>query len=238
LRRLQLVNDFAAAAAGLGALTAADFTQWGGEPEAGNCLILGPGTGLGAAVTLADGRSTRVLSSEAGHMGAAPTGADALRVVERARLRHGRVSWERLLCGSGLAAFDSIARSAEASLEAAEVAARAHAGDAAASRAARAFVHALGEFAGDLCLAVRATGGIYLVGGVLQGLGSAIDPGALRAGFENKGRFSGLLRKVPCYLVHADDLALRGVARILEGSVQAPLIDSQSNSDGETDFEP
>jgi glucokinase len=238
LKRLRLVNDFAAAAAGLGALTAADFTQWGGEPEAGNCLIVGPGTGLGAAVALSNGRSTRILGSEAGHMGAAPTGADALGVVERARLRYGRVSWERLLCGDGLSAFDSIASSADKTAEAAEVAARAQAGDAAARRAAVAFVHALGEFAGDLCLAVRATGGVYLVGGVLQGLGRALDPGALRAGFENKGRFSGLLRKVPCYLVHADDLALRGLARILEGSVQAPLIDSQSNNDGKTDFEP
>jgi glucokinase len=152
-------------------------------------------------------------------------------VVERARQRHGRVSWERLLCGSGLSAFDSIARSAETPVEAAEVAARAQAGDAAARRAAVAFVHALGEFAGDLCLAVRATGGVYLVGGVLQGLGRALDPGALRAGFESKGRFSGLLHKVPCYVVHADDVALRGLARILEGSVLAPLIDSQSDDE-------
>ena len=238
LRRLQLVNDFVATAAGIGALTAADLTLLGGEPGAGNRLILGPGTGLGAAVALSDGRPTRILSSEAGHMGAAPTGTDALGVVERARLRHGRVSWERLLCGSGLSAFDSIARSDDATIEAAEVAARAQAGDAAARRAAVAFVHALGEFAGDLCLAVRATGGVYLVGGVLQGLGHALDPSALRAGFENKGRFSGLLRKVPCYLVHADDLALRGLARILEGSVQAPLIDAQSNDGGTADFKP
>jgi len=159
-------------------------------------------------------------------MGAAPSRDDARTVFERSRLCHGRVSWERLLCGDGLALFDAVARGVGQTAEPADVAARAQSADTAARRAASAFAHALGEFAGDLCLAFNATGGVYLTGGVLDGLGRAFDAEALREGFEDKGRFSGLLRTIPCFRVCTDDLALRGLARLLEGKVRAPVYDT------------
>ena len=233
LDRLCLVNDFVAAAAGIGTLAGTDLDQIGGSgADGGPALILGPGTGLGAAALMRNGQSTRIVASEAGHMGAAPSQADARAVVERVRLRLGRASWERLLSGGGLASFDAVARGAENNDEPAAVANRALAGDAAARRAAGAFAYALGEFAGDLCLALRATGGVYLVGGVLNGLGAAFDSNALRAGFENKGRMSGLLQTVPCYRVHAEDVALRGLAQMLQGAVQAPILETRLDHDG------
>jgi glucokinase len=232
---LWLVNDFVAAAAGVGALSDKEYTQVGGlSGDGGPKVILGPGTGLGAAVILGEkGGRERVIASEAGHMGAAASGGLAQAVCERVRVRHGRASWERLLCGEGLALFDAVAHGAEVPADPADVAARALAGDAAALRAATAFALALGEFAGDLCLALRATGGVYLVGGVLQGLGRALDANALRAGFEDKGRFGPMLRGVPCFLVHADDLAARGLARLLAGDVRAPVFET-ATTDHET----
>ncbi|MGZ8993608.1 MAG: glucokinase [Burkholderiaceae bacterium] len=232
LSQLRLVNDFVAAAAGIGALSASESIQIGGvRSSAGTVVVLGPGTGLGTAVILNDGAEQQVMPSEAGHMGAAPSGEDARAVVERSRVRHGRVSWERLLCGDGLALFDAVARGADETVEAADVAARAQSGETAARRAAGAFVHALGEFAGDLCLAFNATGGVYLTGGVLDGLGRAFDADALREGFEDKGRFRALLRAIPCFRVCADDLALRGLARLLEGKVRAPVYDATVKND-------
>ena len=186
---------------------------------------------------LNDDSEPRVMPSEAGHMGAAPSGDDARAVVERSRLRHGRVSWERLLCGDGLALFDAVARGADEAAEPADVAARAQSGDTAARRAASAFAHALGEFAGDLCLAFNATGGVYLTGGVLDGLGRAFDADAFREGFEDKGRFRTLLRAVPCFRVCADDLALRGLARLLEGKVRAPVYDATVKNNEIADVE-
>ena len=238
LTQLRLVNDFVAAAAGIGALTAPESIQIGGvSSSAGSVVVLGPGTGLGTAVILNNGREQHVMPSEAGHMGAAPSGDDARAVVERSRLRHGRVSWERLLCGDGLALFDAVARGADETAEPADVAARAQSDDAAARRAASAFAHALGEFAGDLCLAFNATGGVYLTGGVLDGLGRALDADALREGFEDKGRFCGLLRAIPCFRVCADDLALRGLARLLQGKVRAPVYDATEKNDEIADVE-
>lgn len=232
LAHLCLLNDFVAAAAGIGALSASESIQIGGQPNnsAGPVVVLGPGTGLGTAVILNDGPEPRVMSTEAGHMGAAPSGDDARQVFELSRLRHGRVSWERLLCGDGLALFDAVARGADEAAEPADVAARAQADDPAARRAASGFAHALGEFAGDLCLAFNATGGMYLTGGVLDGLGPAFDAAALREGFEHKGRFRAQLRAVPCFRVYADDLALRGLARLLEARVRAPVLEAKANN--------
>ena len=225
---LWLVNDFVAAAAGIGALTDNDYSRIGGlQADRGPKVILGPGTGLGAAaiVSEVDDRE-RVIASEAGHMGAAASGALARAVCDRIRARHGRVSWERLLCGDGLALFDAVAHGVEDPAPPADVAARALAGDVVTLRATTAFAHALGEFAGDVCLALRATGGVYLVGGVLHGLGRAFDAGAMRTGFEDKGRFGTMLRDLPCYLVQAGDIAARGLARLLAGEVRAPILET------------
>jgi glucokinase len=227
LSRLLVANDFVAAAAGIGGLAPSERTPVGGSARAaGMSVVLGPGTGLGAAaIARLDGRE-HVIASEAGHMSAAPSGALAQSAYERAHRRFGRVSWERLLCGDGLALFDAAARGADEARAPAAVAAAAQAGEAAALRAASAFSRALGEFAGDVALAFGATGGVYLTGGVLKGLGRAFDATALRDGFEDKGRFNALLRDVPCYRVDSDDLALRGLARILAGAASAPTVEA------------
>jgi glucokinase len=210
---LWLVNDFVAAAAGIGALTDNETSQIGGQRgDAGPKVILGPGTGLGAAAIVSedDGRE-RVIASEAGHMGAAAGGELAEAVCERLRAHHGRSR------GSGCCAGLAVRRRRAASGSRRRLPMSPHGprGDVVTLRAAAAFAHALGEFAGDVCLALRATGGVYLVGGVLQGLGRAFDAVALRAGFEDKGRFGTMLRGLPCFLVQADDVAARGLARLL-----------------------
>ena len=226
LTRLCLVNDLVAAAAGIHALGPAEL-----EASAGNAVaaapkvLIGVGTGLGAAIVLDDPEETRILASEAGHMTAAVDTDEARAVRDLAARLHGRVSWERLLSGSGLGLFDAVARAADPPVAAAEVAARALVGEPQAVRATNAFAHALGQFAGDLCLVVGALGGVYLTGGVLQGLDAALNLGKLRAGFENKGRFAGQLRSVPLVRVHAGDLAARGLDRLLAGAVRAPVLD-------------
>lgn len=227
LIRLCLVNDLVAAAAGLHTLAPMDLEAGaGGAAAAVPKVLIGVGTGLGAAIVLDDPGATRILASEAGHMTAAVDTDDARAARDLAARLHGRVSWERLLSGAGLALFDAVARGDHLPAAPAAVAARALAGEPQAVRAANAFAHALGQFAGDLCLAVGALGGVYLTGGVLQGLGAALNLRALRTGFESKGRFAEQLRDVALVRVHADDLAARGLDRILFRAVSAPVLDS------------
>jgi glucokinase len=182
---------------------------------------------LVAAAVLTDVGRARVLASEAGHMTAAAGGADASRVREWSERRYGRASWERLLSGPGLAQFDAVAR-ADRGVAATETAARARNGEPSALRAVNAFAHALGEFAGDLCLALCAHGGVYFTGGVVTGLAQALNLGTVRAGFEAKGRFAAQLRTVPLYRVKVDDLALRGLGRLLEGALDARVVEAEA----------
>lgn len=221
---LVVVNDFVAAAAGAVSADAALVAVQSGQPQGAVRAVLGPGTGLGAAAVLegADGMRARLIESEAGHMSFAAADAESARLLQAAQTAWGRVSWERLLSGSGLAWVDAYLRAAATPDAPAAVAQRALAGEPNALRAAQWFAHALGSFAGDVCLALRATAGIYLAGGVLAGLGTAFDHAAFCRGFTDKGRFQSLLAQVPCWHIAADDLALHGLADIARGRIDAP----------------
>jgi glucokinase len=110
LASLELVNDFAAMSLAACLLADGDGEVLGGagvprlRADGSQVFaVLGPGTGLGAgALMLHDGEAA-TLDTEGGHTGFAP--ADDLQVAVWMRLaaRFGRVSNERLLCGSGLA---------------------------------------------------------------------------------------------------------------------------------------
>jgi glucokinase len=227
LDALVIVNDFAAAAAGIDALAPHDLrplNPGAGVPAASTRLVLGPGTGLGAAAILAD-EPSRIMASEAGHMTFGSAEPIAVRLIADGCRRWGRVSWERVLCGDGLAWLDALLRDASHPDTPADVARRAQDGDSAALAAAGLFSRLLGEFAGDLCLAFQAVEGVYLCGGVLQGLASAFDAPGFLASFTSKGRFSTQLAQVPCFLVVGHELGLEGAARYLAGRCRMPAVE-------------
>ncbi len=226
LDELRLVNDFVAAAAGLPALGDDDAeVVRGGAPGPGHRLLIGPGTGLGAAALLdADSALERVLASEAGHMGFAGHDPALERLRDVVRARWTRVSWERLLSGEGLGVLHAWQRGGDDLLPAPRISALVAGGDRAATEAARWFSRLLGAFAGDLCLAFGADGGVWLTGGVLDGLGAGFDRPAFLEAFDDKGRYAARQREVPVRQVLARDLAFRGLERIVSGDCRAPGI--------------
>ena len=230
LPRLVIVNDFVAAAAGaLARVDDADACcriDAQGSAHGAVRVVLGSGTGLGVA-TIVDGddRSPpRILESEAGHMSFAG-GHDMPELLRAAKAQWGRVSWERLLCGDGLAWVDGQLRGDGTRHSAARVIELAQAGEAGALAALAWYARTLGAFAGDICLAVRATGGVLVAGGVVARLGPLFDGAAFRAGFIDKGRFAKLLEQVPCWRFSESDLALHGLAALLRGAARAPGLD-------------
>jgi glucokinase len=224
VQSLSIVNDFAAAAAGLPTLDQHSAqTLREGASASGNLLLLGPGTGLGVAALLGAGSGEeRIVASEAGHMGLAYHDAALEPLHATARARWGRMSWERLLSGEGLRWLYAWQTGSDAPPAAPEVSARAARGEAAALRAAGWFSRLLGACAGDLCLAFGADGGVWLSGGVLDGLGDAFDTNAFLDAFDDKGRYASRQRGVPVRRVLAADLAFRGLARIVDGACRAP----------------
>ena len=229
LPRVALINDFAAQAYGLeslgtdGVATIANGT--GDDPVPGARVVLGPGTGLGcAALVPATEKDEKpfAVTSEGGHMGFAATTADDRRIFDAAFAKFGRVSWERVCCGSGLALVhaamwpdDRVDGVVEGNPGEVVTLAKADP-EGHAARSVRQFSGMLGAFAGDLALVFRASNGVYLTGGVLGHLGAAFDTRAFLERFVDKGRYRAWLAGLPVHRIVADDCALRGCARYLE----------------------
>ena len=229
LSHVSLINDFAAQAYGIDKLGDDDVeslvTTSNERVTASPRVVLGPGTGLGCAALVpsnAEGVPSVAVTSEGGHMSFAATSALDRKVFDVAHAKYGRTSWERVCCGAGLALIhtalwpdDDLAGVADDDPSAVVVQALADPSSHGAATV-RQFSGMLGAFAGDLALVFRATGGVYLTGGVLGHLGESFDRAAFLERFVDKGRYRTWLQELPVHLIVADDVPLRGCALHLE----------------------
>ena len=218
-RRVRLINDFAAVALSLGVLDAADVVSLGGGPGAAGapCVVLGPGTGLGAALWIPAAGRDFVLATEAGHVTLAAGDEREAEVIAAARRHHAHVSAERLLCGPGLSELYRLlaeigGRTLDPPPPAAVTARGAESSDPLAAAALELFFSLLGGFAGNLALSTGARGGVYLAGGILPRLREPLAASAFRSRFLAKGRFAGYLEEIPLGLIVHPDPGLLGLA--------------------------
>lgn len=220
LRWVELVNDFAAVARAIPRLEPRQLVELGGGGGEGDApvAVLGPGTGLGAATLLPDGR---VLVGEGGHvtLPAADDREAALLAILRRRFEH--VSAERVVSGMGLVDLHEAVReldglTASGIEDAADVTAAAAAGDAPAQATLDAFFAFLGSVAGNMALVVGARGGVYLAGGILPRLVEPLLGSRFRERFEQKGRFRGYLESIPTKLIVEPDPAFLGLVAFAE----------------------
>ena len=213
LSRALLVNDFAAIAAAIPDLPHAALVPCGGGTAAPDAprIVMGPGTGLGAATLVPAGVGWTVVAGEGGHTDLAPTDEEELHAWRLLRERHGRVSAETVLSGPGLARlYEALAPGeSKAPPEIAEAAWR---GEPRAARAVLLFTRWLGRVAGDLALIAGARGGVYLAGGFVPAWGGGFDVRAFREGFEDKPPYEEWLRAVPGFIVRHAQPGLLGLA--------------------------
>ena len=172
----------------------------GRQPVAGAPLAaLGPGTGLGMAVSIPHATGHLVLSSEGGHSTMAGSSLREDAVIAHLRQRFGHVSAERVLSGHGLenlhealAALDDVMLPRR---RAAEITRAGIEGTCPTSRAAvDMFCAMLGTVAGNLALTLGARGGIFIAGGILRHMPEYLASSQFRARFEEKGRFQQISR--------------------------------------------
>jgi len=224
VERCLVLNDFAALAGALPALTPADTRRiGGGEAVPGAPIaVLGPGTGLGVAgLVQGDAGHPMTIAGEGGHVTLAAANAREAQVLAQLRQRFGHASAERALSGPGLVnlydaicALDAVPR---LDLKPVEVSQRALAGtDAACSEALQLFGGFLGSVAGNLALTFGARGGIYIGGGIVPRLGAAFDALPFRQRFEDKGRFRCYLERIQTAVITAPAPALHGAANALD----------------------
>jgi glucokinase len=228
---IRLVNDFAAAAAGVDAVepsTLADL-QTGEMEKRGPRLVIGAGTGLGVATMFwqggADG-SYKVVGGEGGHIGFAPTN-ELQAELWRYLARDGRrVSNEHIASGPGLVSvlhfFQQRAGLAiDAAAKPETIAAQAYnEPQGIAARALDMFFRVYGAATGDLALATMPRGGVYIAGGIAARLLPQMQAGPFIEAFNDKAPHDTLMRRFPVRVVTDLELGLKGAARIACGRAQ------------------
>lgn len=223
-----LINDLEANAYGIAELGASDLvTLQAGEPGAtGNAAIIAAGTGLGEAGLFWDGSRHLPFATEGGHADFAPADELEDELLRSLRQEFGRVSWERVVSGPGLAAIYRFLRDRTTGPELAWLAAEMASSDPAAvishaaleERSALAvaaldlFVSLYGAEAGNLALKVMSTGGMYLGGGIAPKILPRLGAGGFLRAFTAKGRMRALLEAMPVHVITNDRTALLGAA--------------------------
>lgn len=220
---VRLINDFEAVAWALPRLGPDSLLQLGGRQQVPGAPLaaIGPGTGLGMAVSIPHPGGQIVLASEGGHATLAGGSLREDAVIEHLRQRFGHVSAERILSGAGLEnLYDALAcidGATPPKRRASDITRAGIEGTCPISRSAvDMFCAMLGSVAGNLALALTARGGIFIGGGILRHLPDYLAASQFRQRFEEKGRLRKFLEPIPAYLILDDDVAFVGLRNLME----------------------
>ncbi|MBB5753888.1 glucokinase [Prosthecomicrobium pneumaticum] len=223
LEHVVLLNDFEALSLSLPSLEADDLVPIGGGaalPQAAR-VVVGPGTGLGAAALVHARGSWIPVPGEGGHVDLAPVSARDMAVWPNidepfGSGRYRRIAGETLLCGSGLvrlyraivatdgaaARFDDPSEITAAALAAS---------DGHAEEALSLFCVHLGRLAGNLALAFMARGGVFLAGGIAARIAPFLAGSGFREAFIDKAPHRALMDRMPTSVVVHPAPALAGI---------------------------
>ena len=229
LSKVKLMNDLAATAMAIPVLGGRERRALNRvkEKKGLNIGLVAPGTGLGQALLVGQEGSYIPVSSEGGHVDFAPTSETQIELWRFLHRRYGHVSVERVISGTGLWDIYSWLKQSGQYKEPAWLGQEIQNGDPpqVISKTALAkkspiceksleiYVSIMGAVSGNLALTALTTGGIYLGGGIPPKILPALQNGTFMKSFTDKGRFRGLLEKIPVHVILHDQAALLGAAR-------------------------
>ena len=216
---VHLVNDFEAVAHAAGHINASQVLQLTGPADAprGPTLVIGPGTGLGAAVWIPVGNRSVVLATEAGQASLAATTDLEMAVLQQMLRDRSHVSIEQALSGPGLLnlynALCAVRGTTPTHATPDAVSAAACDGsDPLAVETLQLFCGILGSTIGDMALLYGVQGGIYLAGGILPKISQFLLNSTFVERFLNKGPMRKALQSIPVKLVEHGQLGVIGAA--------------------------
>lgn len=229
LRRVGLLNDLEAIGYGLSELAENDLATLneGNLISTGNIAIIAAGTGLGQATCYWDGKEHHPFSCEGGHADFAPRNQLELELLNYLLTKFDRVSYERVLSGSGLFEIYKFHHHIHRGQELPELTEvlyqQAHPAPVVraalenrsevCSNALNLFVSIYGAEAGNLALKTMARGGIYLGGGIAPRIIEKLKEPIFMSAFTAKGRMRPLLEAMPVRVILNDKTGLLGAAK-------------------------
>ncbi|MEP0521973.1 MAG: glucokinase [Hyphomicrobiales bacterium] len=214
-----LVNDFEAQSLALPSLCEGDLKLIGdvGMPQTGTKVVVGPGTGLGAAGMVHAGNIWVPVPGEGGHIDLGPITDEEFDLWPHFEKEHGRISAEALLCGRGLVrlyngvcSWRNIQPEFSTPSEITSAALSSKSG--CAHEALKIFCRLLGRVAGNLALAFMAKGGVYLAGGISQKIADFLANSEFREAFISKAPHEELMSEMSTAVITHEKPALMGLA--------------------------
>ena len=223
-----ILNDLEATAYGLAGLREDELSTIlkGTHETSGNIGILAAGTGLGEAGLFWDGKQYHPFATEGGHCDFAPRNTRDMAVLNFLLTRHEHVSWERLLSGAGIVTIWEYLTQVEQKNIPAWLSAEMKDNDPApfiskaalegkcpvCAEAIEMFNRYLATEAVNLILKFKATGGLYLAGGIAPKILPLLNTNTWKDVFEKSGRMRQLLEEVSVYVVINQKAPLLGAS--------------------------
>jgi glucokinase len=226
---VHLLNDLQAISSAVPNLKPGDYEQIiPGKPEEHGAIgVIAPGTGLGEGFLIWNGERYQPQPSEGGHTSFGPQTSLQLELLNYMDDYYDHVSYERVCSGMGIKNLYTFLRTVKGLEEPDWLSDMLQAaGDPAPIIAEMAinkkaeicvqtmnlFLSILGSEAGNLALKVLATGGIFLGGGIPRRIMPLLRGDTFRQGFIDKGRFAGILNRVPVYVITHPHAGVFGAA--------------------------
>lgn len=218
--RVEAVNDFVAVAHATQCMGAGDgvlLTPDASAPEPGPVLVVGPGTGFGAALRVPVGEERwLVMGSEAGQVSMAPGTARERALLAQLQGDAGYVRAEGVVSGPGLlgtyralCAIDGATE--QQSTPAAIAEAAADGSDAQAAEAVAIFCAQFGSVLADTVMVTSATR-VYVAGGIVTKILPMLERSDFVARFLDKGVMREVLQRVPVRLIDHPHKGVIGAA--------------------------
>ncbi|MBN1348108.1 glucokinase [candidate division KSB1 bacterium] len=232
-----LLNDLEATAYGVLHVEPKDLVilRDGVEDSQGTIAIIAAGTGLGEAFITKAGDGVHVVASEGGHVDFSPRSELEIEFLRFMRRTHHHVSFEKALSGQGISNIYHFLIEYRRASEPQWLTDR-MAGDdknAVITKTALAgedeicietldlFTSFYGAEAGNLALKVKATGGVYICGGIAPKIIDKLKDGRFISAFLDKGRLREMLENIPVHVVMNEKTALLGAAHYAVNQILA-----------------
>lgn len=228
VKEVGLINDLEATAYGLNNIHEEYLaTIYPGADDAkGNIAILAPGTGLGEAAMYWDGKAYRPFATEGGHSEFSPRSEQDIELYHYLKNEFGIVSWEHLISGPGIYNIYKFLRDVKGEKEPVWLTERLAQEDpsmvishtairelnATCVHTMNLFVHYMAREATSLVLKTKATGGLFLGGGIPPKIYPLLRNDLFHQQFVESDRMENLLKNIPIRLILNSKTALIGAA--------------------------
>ncbi len=236
IKKVNLINDFAANSFGILGLKTADIhtLQAGKVKPDAPIAVIGAGTGLGEGFLIPQGNKYQIFPSEGGHSDFAPRNQLEIELLKYLQYKFGvqHISVERVVSGQGIVSIYQFLRDRFDTDESPEIAEKIQLWEgesdpsidpaAIISQAAfkksdrlceqtmQMFIEAYGAEAGNLAIKLLPYGGIYIAGGIAAKILPLMQDGLFLSALKDKGRVSSLLDNIPVHIVLNPQVGLLG----------------------------